>query len=87
METEIKPTVHLNGTGKDSLFKQACEVASVCFDLLKALSDAAPNGRDYYLQKDPDAFKKARVEFEIDAKNVKTLMDKWQEIATLIDEQ
>ena len=46
----IFPTVHLNGTGRQALLDQLCEASAAINDALKALSNAMPNGRDYYTQ-------------------------------------
>jgi hypothetical protein len=48
----MKPTIHLNGTGHDDLLKQAETVYRAAGELLDALSNACPNGRDYYPQGD-----------------------------------
>jgi hypothetical protein len=45
-----KPTIHLNGTSRDSLFDSYCNAASALRNALAALEDAAPNARDYYPQ-------------------------------------
>lgn len=44
------PTVHLNGTKGDDLVEQLCDARSALRDAIKALQNAAPNGRDYYPQ-------------------------------------
>lgn len=46
------PTVHLNGTSGDDLFRQVCEAGSALRRALAAMSEAAPNARDYYPQGD-----------------------------------
>lgn len=45
----VFPLVHLNGTHVDDLIQQQRDVRDACSVLYKALADAAPNGRDYYL--------------------------------------
>lgn len=44
------PTVHLNGTSKQELIEQQRGVITALRGVLKALSAADPNGRDYYPQ-------------------------------------
>jgi hypothetical protein len=44
------PTVHINGTNGADLLEQQLNARSAIFDAMKALQDAAPNGRDYYPQ-------------------------------------
>lgn len=46
----ICPIVHLNGTSRQQLEDQIDDVYEACHVLLKALKNAAPNGRDYYPQ-------------------------------------
>lgn len=43
------PTIHLNGTSPEELSRQAEQVYDRARDLLDALRDASPNGRDYYV--------------------------------------
>ena len=52
------PTVHLNGTSRDSLFAMYENAAGAVFQAREALSEAGPNARDYYVQ-GQDAFKEA----------------------------
>lgn len=55
------PSVHLNGTGRDTLSKEylaAYEAARKAFD---ALADCTCNARDYYVQSE-DAYSEARKE-------------------------
>ena len=42
------PMIHSNGTGREALIYQQCDVANALRDVLKALAAAAPNERDYY---------------------------------------
>ena len=46
------PTIHLNGTSRESLRKQISEAARAVATAMVALSDMAPHGRDYYPQGD-----------------------------------
>ena len=41
------PVVNLNGTSKDALIEQVCDVRSAIDNALKALALATPHGRDY----------------------------------------
>ena len=56
-----KPTIHLNGTGKESLLQQTLDAAHAIQAAMDALSNAMPNARDYYPQ-GPDAIKQAYAE-------------------------
>lgn len=46
----IIPTVHLNGTSKEELSRQVGNAARAVDAARIALTDATPNGRDYYVQ-------------------------------------
>lgn len=49
MSTLIAPTVHLNGTSKDSLIEQYANVLEAIDVLQKAMAAATPHMRDYYV--------------------------------------
>ena len=42
------PTIHLNGTSRETLLEQVCDAANAIRDAQRVLQEAAPNGRDYY---------------------------------------
>jgi hypothetical protein len=44
------PTVHINGTSRDELLGQLETAAAALNTAIEKLSNAAPNGRDYYPQ-------------------------------------
>lgn len=44
------PTVHLNGTSKGELLDQAHRAARAVANAITAVMQAAPNGRDFYVQ-------------------------------------
>ena len=46
------PTVHLNGTSKDTLLNAYTAANSALLNALEALEACAPNGRDYYVSGD-----------------------------------
>lgn len=52
------PTIHLNGTSKESLIDDLCTASDALNAAYEALKQTAPNGRDYYPQ-GPEAFAKA----------------------------
>lgn len=60
----IIPAIHINGTGRLALAEQYAQAALAIDDAIKALIEAAPHARDYYIQQDPDAFRKAVAEQE-----------------------
>jgi hypothetical protein len=45
-----KPTIHSNGTSAQSLALQYSEARVAVETALEAMQNAAPNGRDYYVQ-------------------------------------
>ena len=44
------PTVHLNGTSRESLLEQLTSASDAVYEAIKAVANACPNGRDYYTQ-------------------------------------
>lgn len=44
------PTIHLNGTGADALRDAYTLVYNELGDVYRAMKEAAPNGRDYYVK-------------------------------------
>lgn len=46
----IIPTIHLNGTSRDTLLEQVTDAYSAVKAAIAAVQQAAPNGRDYYPQ-------------------------------------
>lgn len=52
------PTIHLNGTARDALLNDVATAEQAVRVAIRALIDAAPNGRDYYPQ-GPEAFLEA----------------------------
>jgi hypothetical protein len=44
------PTIHLNGTSKQSLVDGLCDASDALNTAYAALKQTAPNGRDYYTQ-------------------------------------
>ena len=46
----IKPTIHLNGTSAEELLKNYRAAYNAILNAQAALQQAAPHGRDYYVQ-------------------------------------
>lgn len=63
MTTPALPTIHLNGTGADSLYAEYRAVRKAIAAAADALAAATCNGRDFYPQ-DPGAWQQARSERE-----------------------
>lgn len=53
------PTLHLNGTSGADLMSQTVDAMIALSDAIKALQAAGPNGRDYYLQQETNAYTQA----------------------------
>lgn len=56
-----KPTIHLNGSGRDRLSEALEEARAALRKAIEAVQATAPNGRDYYPQ-GPDAIRVATIE-------------------------
>ena len=60
----IFPLIHLNGTAGADLQDQVTDAMLALSDAIKALQNAGPNGRDYYVQRDVTAFAQAQQQHE-----------------------
>jgi len=78
------PTVHLNGTSRDSLVKQRVNIIDALLGVEKAISQAWPHGRDFYPQ-GPDALSAAQQVWHERANILSDLREKITEEALLID--
>lgn len=75
------PTVHLNGSGRQRLLDINQAALAAIDAALEALHEAAPHGRDYYVNPDPEAYSKAAVEH---GARIDTLTKVRQDCETLI---
>lgn len=78
---EIKPIIHLNGTSPEALLEGYREAMAGARKLLEALSEAAPNGRDYYPHPTPGAMEKASREHNARIAVVRAVMQDMEELA------
>lgn len=74
------PTVHLNGTGGETLFQGFFDAWTAIHHAADKLSHAAPHGRDYYTQGD-SAYDAARGEHE---QRLKRLQDIKNELKAIM---
>lgn len=74
-----KPTLHLNGSGYDLLFRQYAEANGALRAAVAKLAEAMPHGRDYYVQ-GGDAYAEARAEHEDRIARVRAVMAELEEI-------
>jgi hypothetical protein len=47
MKPLVLPQINLNGSPRERLVEQQCDVLAAIRELLKAMQEASPNGRDY----------------------------------------
>jgi hypothetical protein len=79
------PTIHLNGTSKQSLLEALSTALTALCVAQNAVSDCAPNARDYYPQGD-GAFAQANREHIARLERLHGLRSELREIADAIDE-
>lgn len=79
-----KPSIHMNGSGKQHLMDQYRAALYALNSALNALNDAYPHGRDYYVQGDDVIYTACR---EQDARiaAVKKVRDDMESIVTHIN--
>jgi hypothetical protein len=83
--TLIHPTVHLNGTSKEELLSGYLKARSALIAARAALAEAAPNGRDYYVQ-EPAAIVIAMRQHELRLIKIDDVIEELEELATkLVD--
>jgi hypothetical protein len=80
----IYPTVHLNGTSKDELLRQLCDAHAAIAEAMRAMSECAPNGRDYYPQ-GADALSRATAEHRGRVERLADVQRELMDIAEHID--
>jgi hypothetical protein len=74
------PTIHMNGTSKESLLEGICEAVNKLHDAGRALAAACPNGRDYYTQ-GPGAISVALDQHEARMKKLREIIGELEQIA------
>lgn len=75
------PTVHLNGTSRETLRESYQEAYDAILNAREKLRAACPNARDYYVQ-GPEAFREAAEEH---ARRDRALFEVQQQIWALLD--
>jgi len=81
--SEITPTVHLNGTSRESLLYQVQGAVGALDRATHALAEAWPHGRDYYPQ-GPEALKAAEAQFAEWSTQLRAVHDGLLALATRI---
>ena len=72
------PTIHLNGTSKESLVESLCEAIHAIHEAGRALAQTCPNGRDYYPQGN------TAIQWALDQHEAR--MNKLREVATELEQ-
>ena len=83
MNDIIVPTIHLNGTSKHQLLNELTGALNALHLAIEAVQDAAPNGRDYYIQ-GPDAGAKAQAQHADRLARLASVRNELSEIAESI---
>lgn len=84
-DTELTiPTVHLNGSGYDNLYKDYREALEAVKTAKEKLP--RPHGRDYYVMED-GAFEKAREQFSAQLRKLNKIEDELTQILLGVIEQ
>jgi hypothetical protein len=78
------PTIHLNGTSRESLLQDLIKALEALTDATDAVQKCSPNARDYYVQGN-EAFPLARSQHEKRLQALYTIRDELEQIALAID--
>jgi hypothetical protein len=83
------PTIHLNGSNGTTLFEQISAIREALATALDVMGQAAPHGRDYYVQKiaGDDAYGKARREHDARVEKVLSVIEEYEHIQMKIASQ
>jgi len=79
----MTPTIHLNGTPKERLLEQIENAYGKLGEAIKALANAAPNGRDYYPQ-GSDAIYRAQDEHSARMKKLLEVRKELEDLANAL---
>lgn len=80
----ILPSIHLNGSGKDSLRRQYMDAYEKVFDAVRAVRGLDVHDRDYYVQS-PEAGPQARAEKQDRVRRLEGVLDELETIIRHID--
>jgi hypothetical protein len=81
------PTIHMNGTSGKDLLEQNLAVQDALRQLLVAMANAGPNGRDYYVQLQQDGFNVAQDEHHARLAKVRELFTDYDQLVENISDQ
>ena len=74
------PTIHLNGTSRETLVNDLCDALEALSKAITAVAKTCPNGRDYYVQ-GPDAIQEALRQHANRLHNLTAVKNELNEIA------
>ncbi len=80
------PTIHLNGTSRESLLEQQTDAYTQLQNAITAMKVATPNGRDYYPQGEK-AHRKAMQEHDDRLSRLFGVLEELEEIVLGIEDQ
>lgn len=80
------PTIHLNGSGAESLREGYIDAYQAVEAAIQAVMAAAPHGRDYYVQPG-DAYEAARAEHVSRLARLLTVKDELEALALAVSRQ
>ena len=86
MSTEVRPTIHSNGTTAVELVEQYRAAGQALHQALELLYQMTPHGRDYYSQ-GADAVTLARHEHEERLAKVRDVLQDLLDLAEHVEEQ
>lgn len=78
------PTIHMNGTSKESLIEDICAATLALSKAHNAVCQTCPNGRDYYVQP-KENFKLARIQHVSRLERLESVRLELEQIAEEID--
>ena len=84
--TILAPTLHLNGSSYERLYELHAEAADVLRIALDKLAEAAPHGRDFYVQED-DAYSKARDQYVARCDRIRSVLAEVEQIMESLTDQ
>lgn len=80
------PTIHMNGSSPEHLLKGLKEAYRAVGIAMRALDEAAPNGRDYYPQ-GYNAVEEATREHQLRAVKLRSVREELQELVISVQTQ
>lgn len=87
-KSELKiPQVHLSGTTGPALIAGYLKAANAIGKAIEATGETWPHARDYYLQQDPDAQKKATTQHQDRMRRLRDVQQELQWLAEGVDAQ